>query len=238
MRFIYLIAAYNERAILPGLIDKFKELRDRNISFEVFVIDNGSSDGSAEILNILASENHWLHPVFTNNKGLGFAFKKGLLNIEHRKFSSSDWIVFSAADLPFNFSDLDSFLQYSAKFNECDVFLGSKYHKKSQIKTSLKRLIGSIIFFGIRLLILQLNVKDTQGTIFLRAQKLNIYKKIKSNDYFFTTELIYNLKPLTPIIEMPVVYQEGGRPSRVNLAVDGFKSFLQLVKLRSRSSRF
>lgn len=238
MKFIYLIAAHNECEILETLVDKFKTLIDRKIKFELYVIDNASTDNSKLILDGLASVNTWLHPIYINDKGLGVAFKKGLNFIEKQEISPDHWIVFSAADLPFNFTDLDAFLNISKKYHNCELFIGSKFHPESQVERGFKRLAGSYFFYLLRLLVIQLNVKDTQGTIFLKANNLNIFRKITANDYFFTTELIYYMKKKSAIIEMPVIYESSARPSKVNLMLDGFKSFKQLIKLKLRSCRF
>lgn len=238
MRFIYLVAAHNEHSILNTLIDKFDVLVNRKIDFEVYLLDNASTDDSRILLDTLASTYKWLHPIYINEKGLGIAFRRGLAFLEKKGISPSDWIVFTAADLPFNFSDLDAFLNFSINNKSCELFVGSKYHPDSVVERSFKRLAGSYIFYLFRLLILQLAVVDTQGTLFLKANNLSIFKRIHSDDYFFTTEMIYYMKKSTLIIEMPVVYEASVRPSKVNLLIDGFKSFCQLIKLRLRSGGF
>ncbi len=232
MHFIYLIAAYNEREILPQLVQKFDAFTTRNFSFQVYVLDNASTDGSYDLLSKLSSTRPWLRPVLITEKGLGVAFKKGLQLLCQEKIAPDSWVVFNAADLPFNFTDFDSFLQAFKLNPTCELFIGSKYHPDSKIKRSFKRWLGSQIFFLLRVLVLQLKVKDTQGTLFLKAKLIYDLKPIAANDYFFTTELIYNLKNKTTITELPIVYEESSRPSSVNLLKDGYRSLKQLIKLR------
>ena len=232
MHFVYLIAAYNEREILPQLVQKFEAFTARKISFQVYVLDNASTDGSFKLLTELASTRPWLRPVLIAEKGLGIAFKRGLELLRQEKIVGESWIIFNAADLPFNFTDLDSFLLANKMNPDCELFIGSKYHPNSKIQRSFKRWLGSQIFYLLRVIVLQLTVKDTQGTLFLKAAHIYNLKSIAANDYFFTTELIYNLKTKTTITELPIVYEESSRPSSVHLLKDGYRSLKQLIKLR------
>ncbi len=234
MHLIYLIAAYNEIKILPILIQKFDAFTERNLSFQVYVLDNASTDGSHDLLLQLAQSRPWLQPVSISEKGLGIAFRKGLELLQQQRVPADSWIVFNAADLPFNFTDLDSFLLTTKKYPACELFIGSKYHPQSVIKRSFKRWLGSQVFFLLRVIVLQLTIKDTQGTLFLKGSQIYDLKPIAANDYFFTTELIYNLKFKTSIMELPIVYEETNRPSSVHLLKDGYRSLKQLIKLRLR----
>lgn len=232
MHLRYLIAAYNEADTFQTLVDKFSYLEKKNVSFKVLVLDNASTDNSKTVLAELKNKNPWLDSLHLQEKGLGVAFKAGLQKLETEKLNEDTWICFNAADLPFNFTDYESFLTEREKSPDCDLFVGSKQHPQTVIQRDFKRNVSSAVFYMLRRLILNLKTKDTQGTIFMNARCIPIYKDIKAKDYFFTTELIYRLKNFTQIIEVPVVYEKDLRPSKVNVLVDGYKSLVQLIKLR------
>jgi glycosyltransferase involved in cell wall biosynthesis len=233
MRFVFLVAAYNEARILPSLIEKFMTLQSRNVDFEVCILDNASTDGTQNLATEKMKEVPWLRYLRIEQKGLGAAFTAGLKH--YKDISSKDcWFVFTAADLPFGFTDFDSFLEYKNKYPNCGLFVGSKQHPHSQVKRDFKRKFMSAVFFVIRRLVLGLATKDTQGTIFLKSEYAGTYEQIKSVDYFFTTELIYLVAKKTSIVEMPVTYLPELRPSNVRVIADGMKFIKQLVRLRFR----
>ena len=60
MRFVFLVAAYNEALILPVLCEKFRTIESRKINFEVCILDNASTDDTQKILNEKSKEYPWL----------------------------------------------------------------------------------------------------------------------------------------------------------------------------------
>jgi len=233
MRFVFLVAAYNEARILPALFEKFEYLQSRNFNFEVCLLDNASTDGTQKLAAEKTKDVSWLRYLRIEQKGLGAAFTAGLKH--YREISGNDcWFVFTAADLPFGFTDFESFLDYKIKHPDCGLFVGSKQHPKSQVKRDFKRRFMSALFLIIRRLVLGLATKDTQGTIFMNSQYVGTYAQIKSVDYFFTTELIYLVSKQSAIVEMPVTYLPELRPSNVKVIADGIKFVKQLIGLRFR----
>lgn len=233
MRFVFLVASYNEAPILPSLCEKFKTLVSRNIDFEVCVLDNASTDNTQKILAEKEKEFPWFHGLRIEQKGLGAAFRAGMNH--YKKNSDKDcWIIFTAADLPFGFTDFDSFLEMKNLHPDCGLFVGSKQHPKSQVRRDFKRKFMSAVFLIIRRIVLGLSTRDTQGTVFLRADFIDIHSQIKSIDYFFTTELIYLVSKKSSIVEMPVTYLPELRPSNVRVVSDGLKFIKQLIRLKLR----
>lgn len=71
-----ILPAYNEAEALPPLLDKFADLRARLSAMRVFVVDDGSSDGTAQVVQSRQAD--WLrligHP---RNMGLSRAIQTG-----------------------------------------------------------------------------------------------------------------------------------------------------------------
>jgi glycosyltransferase involved in cell wall biosynthesis len=234
MKLIYLIAAHNENSILPQLVQKLEKLKSYNFMFEVYILDNASHDNSRETLAALTQKHAWLKALHTEKKGLGTAFIMGLQHLSQLTLTNDTWVVFTAADLPFDYSDLDSFLARQPSNPHCELFLGSKFHPQSVLTRNLKRNTASLFFYILRLLILQLNIKDTQGTLFMHSNHVHLFKELISQNYFLTTEIIYKLKKKTRILEMPVTLNAEMRPSKVRLIRDGFSFIWQMLELRLR----
>jgi glycosyltransferase involved in cell wall biosynthesis len=237
MRIIYLIPAYNEEDSLQDLAATLSTQLTRFPQLRTYIIDNASTDGSQSILEGLEIQYPWLQGLFIKEKGLGIAFQNGMRELMKLNLTSEDWIIFSAADLPFEFSDLEAFLKLKKDHPDCALFVGSKSHPASQIQRSLKRSIASWVFQILRGIFLKMHTKDPQGTLFLRADYVNFVEKITSRDYFFSTELVYFMEKTCRVIEMPVILKPDRRPSKVNLIIDGLKVLKQILRLRLRASK-
>jgi hypothetical protein len=118
-----------------------------------------------------------------------------------------------------------------------DLVIGSKGHKESSVKRSKSRGIFSAAFNFLINLFFRLNIKDTQGTLMFKGfQVTNFLDKIKSNDLFFTVELIafarkFNLR----ILEIPVTVEDKRKSSKINPLKDGFLAFVKILQTAWRT---
>jgi len=234
MKFYYLVAAYNEEAVLESTIQSLSILPKRFPGSQVFILVNGSNDGTWTIAQKLSKINpDWVTSFHTEEKGMGAAFRLGLRALKKQNLSNNDWIVFCASDLPFGFSDLESFLKLS-NTNEPEniLYVGSKRHPASVIQRNWKRRLGSIFFEIARRIILRIKTKDTQGSLFLRGDQVSIVDQLRSNDYFVTVEIVYFSEKNGKVIEMPISLQPEMRSSKISLLKDGYKILAQLINFR------
>ena len=78
------VPAYNERDNLPGLIEAYKQAKGK-VKFQLMIVDNGSSDGTAEYLKgVLKKKGNSFIKVLTikKNIGYGYGLYQGLLNCD------------------------------------------------------------------------------------------------------------------------------------------------------------
>src|SRR5215218_8245384 len=88
------IPAYNEAARLPSTIDKVMGyLEGRDYPYEVLVVDDGSSDATADLVEQAVEKYVHLHLVRNPHRGKGFAVRTGMLKAKGR------YILYSDADL-------------------------------------------------------------------------------------------------------------------------------------------
>ncbi len=228
MNIIYIIPAYNEASILREQMLKFLD-KKLNIKLTVFIVENGSNDSTYEVARLLETDYPNKFKAFSIDKaGIGYAYSKGMeeaLKISH----SDDWVCLSAADLPFAFSDLVQFEKFNVLGFDC--IIGSKLHNESQISRSFYREIITKVLSYVRYIFLNMKVADCQGTIFLKCANLDqLLGKVKSRDFFYTTELVSILESNKyKIIEVPIIYDEEKRKrSSISLA-SGLKYLLKII---------
>jgi dolichol-phosphate mannosyltransferase len=119
----FVIPAYNEAENIPRLLADLAP-RARELGARIIIVDDGSTDGTAEAIEAHRQDLHLAvvrHPV---NRGLGTAINSGL-RAALGEAQDDDAIVTLEAD---NTSDLDDLFAMLARFNEgYDVVLASVY---------------------------------------------------------------------------------------------------------------
>lgn len=169
----------------------------------------------------------------TSEKGIGAAYRLGIQN------ASEPYVILSASDLPFGFSDLQGFFDYKRQNNLFPEFsVGSKLHPRSDISAyPLTRKIYSHLFYLTRRVVLGRGTpRDSQGTLIGSTLLFGkLLSQVHSQDYFFSLELLsLAIASGLSIIELPVVLENHEQESSVAPIGDGSKMFLRLFDLRQR----
>ncbi len=111
------IPVYNERETVLELVD-----RVRAVPFvkEIIVVDDGSTDGTAEILESLNADSHLQILHHADNRGKGAAVKTGFLK------TTGDIVLIQDADLEYDPKDYELLLQPIVN-GDVDVVYGSRF---------------------------------------------------------------------------------------------------------------
>jgi len=127
MKLSVVIPVYNEHATLRTVVERVLSVKD--ISLELICIDDGSRDGSREILGKLQDE----HPqqvrvlLQPQNMGKGAALRRGIQE------ATGDFVIIQDADLEYDPHDypllLDPLIQGKADVVYGSRFLGSGPHR-------------------------------------------------------------------------------------------------------------
>lgn len=226
----YVLSVHNDAERLGGTVARIVErLRDHPGS-EVIVVENASSDRSPEVCAELAARYHQ-GPVkvvaATSGKGQGAAFRRGL------ELISGEYVCLTASDLPFGFTDLDQILAMDPL---PPLVMGSKAHPQSQIEVPWMRRLMSQGFRALRILIVGLHARDSQGSIFLDGgMARRIRPHLHCDGFLIETEMVcWAVKFGAPPLEVPVVLPPSPRRSTVSPLRDSWIMARQLVQLRRR----
>ena len=132
------IPVYNERENLTMLDERIsKSIKPLNKNYEVILVDDGSVDGSAELIRKLQDENPHLRLIrFGRNYGQTAAFAAGFSK------ARGDIIVTMDADLQNDPADIPLLLE---KINEYDVVCGWRYKRNDPwIKKLSSKIANSV----------------------------------------------------------------------------------------------
>lgn len=219
----------SERLILNlNLIQSFKGMPQIS---EVIVSKNGSDSLSKHDLAI-KSEIQKLGFMFfyTKEKGIGAGYAQAIRN------AKSDFLLLSADDLPFNFSDINNVGPLDLQ----TIYIGSKAHKESiVVGLPFLRKFISLVFYFLRLCLFGIGTpKDSQGTIFVpRFVALDFVNSYQwDNGFLFSTELIeWSRKKNYLLKEIPIEYiVNKNEKTRVLFLQSTFLMLMGLIKLRWR----
>ena len=223
------IPAFNEAARIGSTISRIQEfLSGFPFPYELIVVDDGSSDDTASVV-----ERHRCSGLRlirnAGNHGKGYAVRQGVLE------SRGDYVLFTDADLSAPIEELHKLMNVALHEN-ADVVIGSRAVDRSMIEVhqSWTRESGGILFNRAVRLILGLNLHDTQCgfKLFRRNRVLGIFQKQTRNGFGFDPEILFlasrrNLK----IREVPVRWSHS-EGSKIRFLRDGVGMFLDIVQIR------
>jgi dolichol-phosphate mannosyltransferase len=210
-RMIYiLLPVYNEAENIPAL---FEELTGSFAKYDVFFVfsDDGSEDGSKEVINRVFAEENFAVLGDGANHGPGFAFNTGFEWIlQHSNDPKKDKIITMEADCTSDLSIVDTMIRISDI--GFDLVLASVYVQGGGFeKTSWSRKFLS--FFANMLLRQKFDIRVLTLSSFYRLYSLGLITKIKEKygtiikETGFISMIEFLLKAIkvnASIIEVPV----------------------------------
>jgi hypothetical protein len=169
----------------------------------------------------------------TDVKGIGAGYALGIRN------ASQHYCLLSASDLPFGFTDLDSFYRHQRILGETpQLAIGSKGRIDSAVEGNcLNRRAASWAFWILRVALLgRQTPRDSQGTILIAsALAKELVHHCICDDYFFSVELITLAQQRgVKVVELPVQLGRENGMSSVSVVRDGWKLVRQLVRFSRR----
>ncbi len=149
--------AYRLAGAIAGNVRRVRDLLAGEIPFEIVVVDDGSSDGTAEAIQSVADESpEVVRPlILDTNAGKGNAVRRGFY------FSKGSHVLLLDADLDLLPEMIPGFFDVMLH-DGADIVIGSKRHPDSQIDYPFMRRLASRVYYGIVKLLVGLPTTDTQ----------------------------------------------------------------------------
>lgn len=202
---LLLIPTYNEVLNIGTLVN---EIRSTFPALQILVIDDNSSDGTAEIIKQLMVSDNKIELLSRPEKtGLGNAYRAGFAWGLDRNF---EYFLEMDADHSHRVADLEKLLGQADKY---DLTIGSRWVKGGQIIGWAKhREMLSRFGSGYSRILLGLNVRDcTSGFRIFSRRALEVISllNIESNGYGFQVETLYRVHEAgLSVGEVPITFVE------------------------------
>jgi len=217
-----IIPAKNEGKNIDRLISNLKQLYP---SFEIIVIDDGSTDDTADVAQN-AGAKVYRHPY---NMGNGAAIKSGI------RTASGDLLVFMDADLQHNPEDIEVMLKYLSDY---DMVVGARSIKD---QTSLGRALGNKIYNWLASYVARFNVQDlTSGFRAIKSDIAQQFLYLLPNSYSYPTTLtlaVLRTGRTLKYVPIRVKARKSGK-SNIKIFKDGIRFFMIIVKICTLFSPF
>ena len=233
---VIIIPTYNEKENIEKMI---RALRALDGDYHILVIDDGSPDGTADIVKGLQQEfPTQLHLIEREGKlGLGTAYLTGFRwSLEH----GYDYIFEMDADFSHKPSDVPRL--YAACLEGADVAIGSRYcNGISVINWPIGRVIMSYFASTYVRTVLRMKVYDTTAGFKCYSRKVLEtidLDRIKMHGYGFQIEMKYNDYKLGfKIVEVPIIFEDRKEgTSKMSSGIFG-EAFWGVIQLRFRKIR-
>jgi dolichyl-phosphate beta-glucosyltransferase len=223
-----IIPAYNEERRLPlslTRIDAF--LRKQPYDAEIIVVENGSSDHTADVVRKFAKEHPYVRLIEAETRGKGLAVKQGMLA------ARGEYRFMCDADLSMPIEELEKFLP--PQLEGYDVVIGSREAPGSRRvkEPEYRHMIGRISNFLVKLIALR-GYEDTQcGFKLFKADIAeDLFAVQRTNGIGFDVELIFIAdKRGYSVYEMPITWYFDPE-SKMRLVDDSLKMIGELWDIR------
>jgi len=205
-----IVPVFNEEQTISSVLEKLMNLpKDK----ELIVIDDGSVDGTSEIINSFLPDIKLIK--HENNQGKGAAIRSGIARAQ------GDFIVFCDADLEYDVNQIGILFDYISQKNAAVVY-GSRFinyqPKKNRIHYLGNRFLTGLtnLFFGAKLTDMETAYKMFRADILkkmsLTAMRFEIEPEITAKilkQGIFITELPITYDPRAKRDGKKIKYRDG-----------------------------
>lgn len=224
-----IIPCYNEKSTIEEILAEVEAVNLGTTQKEIIIIDDGSQDGTREILKKLAAKNKIIKLIFQEvNQGKGAALKRGILA------SSGDVVVIQDADMEYDPRDYKRLL-YPIERGPADVVYGSRFkggephrmiYYRHQVANKFLTMLSNM-FTGLNLSDMETCYKMFRGDL---ARKLA--KNLKANRFGFEPEITAKIaKSGARVYEIGISYYGRSKEEGKKIgAKDGIKAIGEIIR--------
>ncbi len=256
-----MIPTRNEAPYIQSAIRRLvRSLAEIKADWQIIVADNGSTDGTGNVVEELRIKNYELRERIQllscpkEGKGTAIGYSANQLKIKNYELRISDkkdvkdaMDVRYVMDVFFGFIDADLSADPDAipgmleklLADEADLVIGSRLLNVKTTNRGWLRTVASKLFNWLTALMLGLKVKDAQcGLKLMNARGVEVLKQCQEPGWFLDIELLARARQQgLRILEVPVVWTEfrfPGRKSQIRHIQDGLEAVRAMWRVRRR----
>lgn len=225
-----LIPVFNEADTLKTILQKIKEANFCGLKKEIILIDDGSTDGTTEILEELDDRCKDKYKIFYHykNMGKGAALRTGFEHV------TGDIVIIQDADLEYDPADYEPLIKLILD-GKADVAYGSRFlERKTSPSFMLTHLLGNKFLTLLTNILYNTTLTDMETCY--KAFRTDFIKglEIKSDRFDFEPEITAKvLKKGAKLYELPISYYGRGHSEGKKITwKDGLHAVWALVKFR------
>jgi dolichyl-phosphate beta-glucosyltransferase len=230
-RYSIVIPAFNERLRIIATLDAVVDcVRRKNWDAEVIVVNDGSSDETADLVRDFARQAPEVHLMENpSNRGKGYSVRNGLLH------ARGDIVMFTDADLSAPIDEADG-LFAAIEADGADIAIGSRWLATSRQthRQPLYRQIFGRVFNALTRMVMRLPYADTQCGFkaFSRYAAQTVFQLQTIERWGFDPEILFIArKRRFKVKEVPVSWAHDAR-SRISYLRDGLQMLKELAIVR------
>jgi glycosyltransferase involved in cell wall biosynthesis len=189
--------AYNEEILLETQIRKWlRQMTDSRLDFEIILVDDGSTDGTAKIATALALEYEQLRVIHhETNRGVGYAARTA------RQYVTKEYVFWNDIDEHFSLEDLKTILLLLDKW---DLVVGVKKHLRG--KATFNWIKSRLNYYVIKWLFLS-RIRDFQFVQFYPREFFCEGIDLESYSSFIPAECILKAEAIgLSVLQVPLDY--------------------------------
>lgn len=220
---------YNEKATIKTILKEINAVDLGGTQKEIIIVDDGSKDGTREILQGIAKKNKDIKLIFQKvNQGKGAALKKGILA------SSGDVVVVQDADLEYDPQEYKRLLRPIERGHAHVVygsrFIGGEPHRiiyyRNQVANKFLTMLSNMLT-GLNLTDMETCYKMFKGDL-VRG----LAKNLKAKRFGFEPEITAKVaKSKAPVYEIGISYYGRSKEEGKKIGFkDGVKAVGEIIR--------
>ena len=223
------IPCYNEKATIEKILAEVEEVNLGSTKKEILIVDDGSKDGTREILKKLAKKNKDINLYFQKvNQGKGAALKRGILE------STGDVIIVQDADLEYDPQEYKRLL-YPIERGHADVVYGSRFiggephriiYYRNQVANKFLTMLSNM-FTGLNLTDMETCYKMIKGDL-----ARTLAQDLKAQRFGFEPEITARIaKSKARVYEIGISYYGRSKEEGKKIGFkDGLKAIFEIIR--------